>query len=105
MGMSVLTFPMSPLQVLELIQHAAQAGRIIYPTFEQAAGWYAMVTRRQIQKCLREGQLVGNPATDPNGHIDFSMSAWCAGLDVRVTGQLQDQGGWYIIVITVENVL
>ena len=64
-----------------------------------------MVTRRQIQKCLREGQLVGNPATDPNGHIDFSMSAWCAGLDVRVTGQLQDQGGWYIIVITVENVL
>jgi hypothetical protein len=39
------------------------------------------------------------------GNIDFSISALCSGLEVTVSAKLKDMGGWYIIVIHVDNKL
>jgi len=105
MGMNILSFPMSPKHVLDLIQDAAANHRIIYPTFENASGMYALITRRQVQKCLMEGDLVDAPVVDQEGNVDFSISALCSGLDVTVSAKLRDMGGWYIIVIHLDNKL
>lgn len=105
MGMTVLPFPISTKHVLDLIHEAAAEQKIIYPTFEHASSMYALMTRRQVQKCLKEGELVDTPVIDQEGNIDFSISALCSGLEVTVSAKLKDMGGWYIIVIHVDNKL
>jgi len=47
---TVLPFPLSTKHVLDLIHEAASEQKIIYPTFEDASGMYALMTRRQVQK-------------------------------------------------------
>ena len=101
--MSVLAFPVPADRVLTLIRDAASAERVIYPRMEEDGAWYEMTTRRQVMKCLKEGNLTGDPITNSNGHMECSMSMFCAGVNVKIDLVIKNMDGWSVIIIKVEN--
>ena len=103
--MTVVPFPITPDHALALVRAAAQAGRVIYPCLEGESPWYALTTRRQVAKCLREGALLGNPATNALGDVECTLGLFRAGVDVSVDVVIRDVDGITAIIVHVRNTL
>jgi hypothetical protein len=90
-------------RALELIREAAAAGRVLYPCLDGQGAWYSLATRRQVMKCLLEGELVDGPRINEHGDIECSMSVFCAGIDVKIDVVVKEMAGWTAIIIRVGN--
>ena len=103
--MNILAFPMPASRALELIREAAAHERVIFPAQEDESPWYRLVTRRQVMRCLREGELTEQPAINAQGDVECEMTHFSAGVNVRLWVALKDMGGWTALIIKVENKL
>lgn len=101
--MTVHPFPIQPRRVLDLIREAAKAGRVLYPSLEGTGAWYSTVTRRQVMKCLQEGELIEDPRINNYGDIECSMALFCAGIDVTIDVVVKEMAAWTAIIIRVGN--
>ncbi|MGH8474491.1 MAG: hypothetical protein ACRER2_01750 [Methylococcales bacterium] len=66
--------------------------------------WYKIMSRRQVDSCLKRGDLVEEPIIDEHGHVLCVLEKFVAGLVVRVHVALMKQENiWRIVVIEIEN--
>jgi hypothetical protein len=102
---NILAFPMPPQRALDLIRQAAKSGRVLLPTPPNGGEWYRIMTRRQVELCLREGEIVGNPEVDEYGNVACWLERFGAGLTVRLRVVLEREKDeeWEVIVLKVEN--
>jgi hypothetical protein len=104
--MPVVSFPLSPERALVLIREAARSGRVSIPSPPSGDEWYRLVTHRQVDLCLREGDLIGDPVVDQFGNVRCLLERFGAGMLVRVRialSKVEPDETWRIIVLEVEN--
>jgi hypothetical protein len=84
---SVVPLPLSRLRVTEIVREIAaiSARWSINVTFEDTAEWRRLVNRRQVERCLQDGEVLEERATlDEYGYWRFRMSRVCGGLSVVI---------------------
>jgi|GEM_PF-1134850 len=103
--MTVVPFPTPADHVLSLVRDAYSKGNVLIPNPPNGGAWYNAVTHRQVNLCLAEGNLIGEPETDEHGNIRCTLERFGAGLMVRVHVALtqHEAKSWRIIVIKLEN--
>ena len=69
----------------------------------KTGAWYSTVTRRQVMKCLQEGELIEDPRINNYGDIECSMALFCAGIDVTIDVVVKEMAAWTAIIIRVGN--
>lgn len=104
--MTIIPFPVSPEHAIALIREAVENGRVTIPDPPNGGEWYRVVTHRQANSCLREGDLIEGPETDEFGNLRCVMERFGAGQLVRVHVALMKEDtetSWRVIVTNVEN--
>ncbi len=102
--MSIHPFPLTSEHALTLVRQAVECGNVLMPDPPNGGEWYRVLTRRQVDLCLKEGDLVEEPKVDEHGHIRCALERFGAGLVVRVRVSLmKHEDSWGIVVIEVEN--
>ncbi len=102
--MNIASFPLTAARALELIREAAGRSDFLIPDPPDGGEWYRVMSRRQVELCLKEGDMVGEPRVDEHGNVRCVLERFGAGLVVRVHVVLIKQHElWRIVVIEVEN--
>jgi len=102
--MSIHPFPITPEHALALVRQAVECGNVLIPDPPQGGEWYRLVSRRQVDLCLKEGDLIDKPKVDMHGHVRCALERFGAGLDVRVhIALMKHDDSWRVVVIEVEN--
>jgi hypothetical protein len=105
--MAVTPFPLSARTARELIREVAgDSRRYTIPSPPVGGEWYRLVTRRQVELCLREGDVIGEPQIDATtGAVLVTMERFSAGVLVRIGVVIwrSDNENWRVTVKTVEQ--
>ena len=105
--MTVTPFPLTAQRALELIREVAgDSQRYTIPSPPTGGEWYRRVTRRQVELCLRDGDVIGEPQIDPaTGTVLVTMERFSAGVLVRIGIVVwkSDNENWRVTVKTVEQ--
>jgi hypothetical protein len=102
--MSIHPFPITSEHAITLVREAVACGNVLIPDPPDGGDWYLLMTRRQVDLCLREGDLVDDPWVDEHGHVRCALERFGAGMLVRVHIVLMKQEeNWRLLVIEVEN--
>ncbi len=71
-----------------------------------ADDWPHVQLRRQVIRCLEDGEITGGPETNEFGHWEYQMMRVSAGQEIYLTAVLyQDEGDgeWIVFVKEVTN--
>lgn len=104
--MTVTPFPLSSQRAVQLIREvASDSGRYSIPDPPAGGEWYRLVTRRQVELCLREGDVTGEPQVDERGSVLVSLERFSAGSLVRIGVVVwkDENDEWRVTVNTVEQ--
>jgi hypothetical protein len=105
--MNLTQFPMSAEFALRLVREAAADGRnYTIPDPPDGGEWYRIVNRRQVELCMRSGDLVGKPHCDDLGNVHVTLERFSAGVLVRLTVVLWRRDAtskWEIAITKVEH--
>lgn len=104
--MSVVQFPMPQHSALEIIKNLANTDRALIPPRLAADDWPHVQLRRQVIRCLEDGEITGGPETNEFGHWEYQMMRVSAGQEIYLTAVLyQDEGDgeWTVFVKEVTN--
>ena len=102
--MSIHPFPITSEHTLAIIRQAVECGNVLIPDPPNGGEWYNLMSRRQVDLCLKAGDLVEEPRVDAHGHIRCVLERFGAGLAVRVhVALMKHEESWGIVVIEVEN--
>lgn len=87
---SVEAFPMSAKPALEIIRETAvDSSKVGIPTdlgFDRPLqDWQHIVTHRHIQRCLENGDILGEPEQDENGNWKCIMQRFGSGALIQIT--------------------
>lgn len=88
--MPVKPFPMSADHALTIIRETAKdSSRVGIPAdlgySRPRQDWEHIVTHRQIQRCLEDGELLGRPELDEHGNWKCQMQRFGTGAVIRIT--------------------
>lgn len=102
--MGANSFPITRERALALIREAVRCGNVLIPDPPDGGEWYRLMSRRQVDLCLKEGDLIEEPDIDGYGHVRCVLERFGAGLTVRVhIALMKREGAWIITVIEIEN--
>lgn len=84
---NVTPFPIPRGKLLECVRGACkETNNVKYISRSGGGEWEQLVTRRQAQACLKQGELVADPVrNDDTGYWELELRRYCAGDWVYVT--------------------
>ena len=103
----VVSMPLSAQRGLQLIREAAANSSKVVNTlvFREDQTWMEVVTSRQLQLCLEEGELLGTPNRDEHGNWVCRLYRLCGGVDVvaRVVIRNESDGNHRLYITEVQR--
>lgn len=104
--MTIIPFERAKKHIVELFRATAEDSKNVVIDYSESMGeWQKLTTDRQINNCLREGELVDGPNTDKFGNSECSFNRLAAGVYIRVTASLyKDKNkNWKLYVTKLER--
>ncbi|MET0105701.1 MAG: DUF4258 domain-containing protein [Sedimenticola sp.] len=100
---NVVALDLSAARAQQVIKEIADehSERVVYTAHAKTQMRKRRITRVQVLRCLRHGQITEGPARSANGNWQFTIESYSAGTPVAVAAALDhDRNGNLIVVIT-----
>lgn len=97
---NVAPLPIPKARVEAIVKEiAGDSARVIFPRELEEETWNSRVTYLQVQKCLRVGKIVAQPALDDLRNWTCQLDCSASGSRVRTTVALVDYDGEQYLVV------
>ena len=102
---NVLELDLTPVHAKRILEDVAQeSGRVYFTNHAEERMIERNITRHQVLRCLKHGNIIEGPCRNINGNWQLSIHVFSAGENITVVAALnKDKSGNYIIVITAYN--
>ena len=96
--MTVLTFPLTNEAAKKHVRNAAENGTVRYLNYDDQP-FINMITRRQVDICLEQGEVCGNASLNSNGHTECTLERFGAGVWVYVDVVVYTENDEVIVLV------